>query len=396
MGVEVVHDPLPEYFFADVGLEHAQHARALPVGDRGVVDVPGRFGRITGRSDRRRAGEAIARESLRRPAGAEVIPGLLRGIDAVDGGVADERGEALVEPDIVPPLHRDEVAEPLMREFVGDRNEDKAPVKLSGPLVDQELPLLERDRAPVLHGPPRQFADSDEVELGQGVGDLVVSLVGPEEGSRDSQGEPARAGATGARHYGDRGGPGAIRDPFEFPDAQIEQVRGHGRGSGEGPATAASLPFHRGRYGIRNHLLLGVDAHRQGKSSLAIGPVDARENPACTRCGALARQYMALPRMAPVEADHRLGLDGAAEPNMDLRVRAAPAQGHPDLLGRRIECRSHELPIDEHLIELESHRVQFEHRGGGPYLELIRSGPRSGRKVDVEGQSVLLDVGNFG
>lgn len=38
----------------------------------------------------------------------------------VDGEPADPGGEALVQPQLAPPVHGDEVAEPLMGQLVGD------------------------------------------------------------------------------------------------------------------------------------------------------------------------------------------------------------------------------------------------------------------------------------
>ena len=42
--------------------------------------------------------------------------------DVVGGKILHPRGKALVEPEVVPPLHGDQVAEPLVRELVGDHS----------------------------------------------------------------------------------------------------------------------------------------------------------------------------------------------------------------------------------------------------------------------------------
>lgn len=44
--------------------------------------------------------------------------------DNVHADDGEERSEALVEPDVVPPLHRDQVAEPLVGKFVGNHAGD--------------------------------------------------------------------------------------------------------------------------------------------------------------------------------------------------------------------------------------------------------------------------------
>eukprot|EP00960_Hanusia_phi_P000471 13258-Hanusia_phi.AAC.1 len=43
------------------------------------------------------------------------VPGL---VQVVDGEVSDPRGEALVEPEVRPPAHRNQVPEPLVRQLV--------------------------------------------------------------------------------------------------------------------------------------------------------------------------------------------------------------------------------------------------------------------------------------
>ncbi len=72
------------------------------------------------------------------------------------GNVLEPVGEGFVEPDVVPPVQRDEVAEPLVRDFVRDHHE-RAGVALG---VERGLRALGRhqhlvgefeDRAPVLH-----------------------------------------------------------------------------------------------------------------------------------------------------------------------------------------------------------------------------------------------------
>ena len=76
--------------------------------------------------------------------------------------VRDPRSESFVEPDVVPPLHRHEIAEPLMRDFVRDdarnllaRSERRA----LG--IDEQQPFAEDDRPAVLHGAGREIGNRD-------------------------------------------------------------------------------------------------------------------------------------------------------------------------------------------------------------------------------------------
>ena len=84
-------------------------------------------------------------------------------------------GEALVQPDVVPPLHRHQVAEPLVGDLVGDdRGHRLERVHRRRRLVGQQQPLAEGDGAGVLHRPGGEVGDADDVELAEGVGDAEV------------------------------------------------------------------------------------------------------------------------------------------------------------------------------------------------------------------------------
>ena len=88
----------------------------------------------------------------RRTVDAERRPPLPLRAEGVDAQQLHERGEGLVQPDAVPPLHRDEVAEPHVRELVGDDVGDVLQLGLRrGRSVDEHQhlptePLLRRCR----------------------------------------------------------------------------------------------------------------------------------------------------------------------------------------------------------------------------------------------------------
>ena len=62
----------------------------------------------------------------------KVDPALPLGPEGVGGVHLHERGEGLVEPDAVPPLHGHEVAEPHVGELVGDDVGDVLQLGLGG------------------------------------------------------------------------------------------------------------------------------------------------------------------------------------------------------------------------------------------------------------------------
>src|SRR5579883_464654 len=77
--------------------------------------------------------------------------------------------EAFVEPDVVPPGHGDEVAEPLMRHFMGDDVEDAAPrVARAGGGIEQQAALEEGDAAQFSMAPPKPPGTAIKSSLGSG------------------------------------------------------------------------------------------------------------------------------------------------------------------------------------------------------------------------------------
>ena len=122
MAPEVVAHAVAEPVGAEVLLEHPEHGGPLLVRQR-VEHRVGVARRPHGVLDRARRVESVhdegggARDAERHPALPLRLP-------VVDGQDFHEGGEGLVEPDPVPPAHRDEVAEPhvrvLVRDDVGD------------------------------------------------------------------------------------------------------------------------------------------------------------------------------------------------------------------------------------------------------------------------------------
>src|SRR5215469_13890321 len=70
--------------------------------------------------------------------------------------------EALVEPDVVPPFHGDEIAEPLMSHLMCDDAGDRL-FQIDGALllINQQNHFAEGDAAGILHGSGREIRDPD-------------------------------------------------------------------------------------------------------------------------------------------------------------------------------------------------------------------------------------------
>ena len=99
-------------------------------------------------------------------------------------GLADRRGplgERLVEPQVVPPLHRHEVAEPHVRQLVQDRQRPALDERLGG-LPAEDVGVGDRHAAGVLHGPGVVLGDEQLVVLREREG--AVELLLEEQNSR--------------------------------------------------------------------------------------------------------------------------------------------------------------------------------------------------------------------
>ena len=125
--------------------------------------------RVRGRQRVERQRRALAR--------LEVHPDPPRRPPGVDDLVGHPGGERLVEPQVVPPHHRHQVAEPLVRQLVRDH--------LGDPLlhrqrrrrrIGEQRHLAEGDRARVLHRARLEVGDADLVQLAERVGQAEVVL----------------------------------------------------------------------------------------------------------------------------------------------------------------------------------------------------------------------------
>src|SRR5665213_35542 len=84
--------------------------------------------------------------------------------------VLHPRGEALVEPQVVPPSHGNEIAEPLVRHLMRNDHSNVLSIPFGGDSrIDQQIALKIKNRPPIFHG-TEEFARAwrrNEVELRQ-------------------------------------------------------------------------------------------------------------------------------------------------------------------------------------------------------------------------------------
>lgn len=95
-------------------LEHAHHAAALTVGD-GVEDLVYFLCARDGHGDGMGCIQPVELHGAQHHVRHEWLQVVLLGVQVVGGQGFSEGGETFVQPDVVPPLHGDQVAEPLVR-----------------------------------------------------------------------------------------------------------------------------------------------------------------------------------------------------------------------------------------------------------------------------------------
>ena len=162
--------------FAEIVLQHADQRLALVVGNavergHGLAVVGDRL------LDRMRGAPRVERHGVLLLAVA-VEPGLPLRIEMLRGLLLHPAGKTLVEPEVVPPAHGDEIAEPLMRHLMRQDAEDAAPRRIRiGGRVEQQPALEKGDAAPVLHGAAESAGHRDQVELGQRIFHAEIIVV---------------------------------------------------------------------------------------------------------------------------------------------------------------------------------------------------------------------------
>ena len=205
----------------------------------------------------------------------EVDPQRIVGVFGADL-VGEIFGERLVEPQIVPPAHRDQVAEPLMGEFVDHCPGAGGALGPRGLAAEQER-IAEGDAARVLHGPGVEVGDEGLVIVAEGV-PLAENLV---ERVQPLFGDAQDVVGLGAEFGGERGPRVKAQ-----PDA-VMFIPGGGIGAGDDGdeiggerRSLGHLPLPRARLGeptVAEHgpVVRGRNAHCVGR--FQVGLVETRE-----------------------------------------------------------------------------------------------------------------------
>jgi len=86
--------------------------------------------------------------------------------------------KALIEPKVIPPLHGDQVAEPVVCEFVRD-GVGKRQEAFSGHFFLEEIEVVEGHYSSVFHGSPLVLVGKDLIVLIEGEGEVEEGLEEP-------------------------------------------------------------------------------------------------------------------------------------------------------------------------------------------------------------------------
>ncbi len=388
VGGEVGPQPFHERVLADVRGELVQHRLALVVGDG--VEVRHRLldvrhvaaDGVGGRAHVLAVADDLRVEQLRRPGVRE-----LRGARERPGG--GPGGERLVQPQVVPPAHRHEVAEPHVGHLVQHHVRAHGPLAVARGAAMQEVVRV-GDAAPVLHRAAhvgherlvvallRERVGEALPEPGEPAGGEVEQLIGValEHGpQRAAAVEPEVVAADGAAHLVERS---RVHDG---------DVGGERRGRREGPAARGALRLRdRVRRAVaRDGPRLGRE-HGEAVHRLEVGLVEARPEPA---------GLVGLERHPDVDEPVR-GVDRAEDA---LPVAGVRLRGGDDEHVALAQVGEGEAPVGEGA-EVELHSVQRRRadvrddvdEGGGPGAGAGEGAGRDGADGVALEQAGQVDV----
>src|SRR3989441_11143782 len=163
---QIVANTLLELVGTYVCFDHSKNASTLAIADL-VEQFLDLFWRADFSLDGMRALQSVSGHSSTGAVLDEVLPDFPLWIRPVDHLVGHKGREALVEPEIVPPFHRDEIAEPHVSNLMRDYLNDALLSRSARVHVGMQQDLSESYRAPVLHRPISELGDSNQVKLGQ-------------------------------------------------------------------------------------------------------------------------------------------------------------------------------------------------------------------------------------
>ncbi len=208
-------------------------------------------------------------------------------------------GEPFVEPQVVPPRHGHQVAEPLVRDLVRGNGENVLlVVDVGRGRVQQQRVLEGEDRPPVFHCAEELALPGcgDVVQLRQRIWNAEIRVVFMQHVAPGIQCELRLVHLALLRDHANLGAiVGLARRPLEVADTQKQQVRGHlGRGLEGHALHATGTIAGRGDRHVAHRHLRGRRNDCQVERGLEIGLVPRRNEAARIGIFELGKQRAAL------------------------------------------------------------------------------------------------------
>ena len=402
MPPEVALQPAAERLRADIGAQHPDHRGALAVADA-VEDLADLLGVAHFHLDGVGALEPVQRQGPAEVRVDELRPHVPFREQMVHRQEFDPGGKPLVEPQMGPPLHGDEVAEPLVRQLVGDDNGHplaRARRRLLG--VHQNRGLAVGHRAPVLHGPGGEVGDGQQVHLRQRIGDVKVFVEERQRPRGHVQREPPLLPPTHRRVDPHRHAFFSLRlDVVELADDERQQIGGHHRGLGEPHGLETAVPgLDRARRHVRNRHPVQRHHQRHREHGLLRRLVPARERAPGVRGLELGDRHDPLfavhPVDTPVEPVHLVvqlpgELDG--QPcRSRLQLFAENERDGVFLLVRLdvLGLTGHSVPLQHHRVDLQLRRVQHDPAGGRLHFDVHGFAAVEGKPLEIRLEGYVI------
>ena len=231
MRAQVAPHAVAEDVFAQPRLEHAKQRCALAIGDavEGVVD-------IARAADRLAYGPRVSlrveiHDVLRMRDASQ--PQLVRRHQLVYGLGPHPARKPLVEPQVVPPRHGDEISVPHVGELMSDHALRSGAIPHGCAVVQQQNGLPEGDETHVFHGSGREVRHADQIELGKGIGVPEIALEPVQDHGRAARRKSGESTLAARRDDASRNAGARDLRHLEIPDRERHQVAGQRLGTGE-------------------------------------------------------------------------------------------------------------------------------------------------------------------
>ena len=216
------------------------------------------------------------------------------GVEVLGCAVLHPAGEPFIEPQIIPPCHRDQIAEPLVRHLMRLHLEDRLAIAFGRDrrIVEQD-PLKGEDCSPILHCAKKLGLSWTGyiLELGQRIGRSKIVVIVSKNLGFDIE-RRNRLGLVAPAH-GDRdlGASDALGDPSEVTGPKKQQIARHQRSGRESDAFEAP----RKRIGaadrhVADRPLIGWDDRTEVPLRFIIRFVPIRDEGAGVSCFELREQ----------------------------------------------------------------------------------------------------------